>query len=56
VVRYQHIQHREQLTNCKGNGIDKIEKIQHRNLWVNGKELPLSESNKKELMDKLNLL
>jgi DNA-binding LytR/AlgR family response regulator len=43
--------HRSYLVN-----IDKIEKIQHRNLWINGKELPLSEANKKELMNRVNLL
>lgn len=43
--------HRSYLVN-----INKIDKIQHRNLWVNDKELPLSEANKKELMKKLNML
>lgn len=43
--------HRSFLVN-----LTKIDKIQHKNLWINGKELPLSESNKKELMRQLNVL
>lgn len=43
--------HRSYLIN-----VSKIDKIQHKNIWINGKELPLSESNKKELMRQLNIL
>ena len=36
--------------------IDKIENIDHTNLQINGKILPISLSQKKQLMDKINIL